>query len=116
MFDWAANLGLKAVLLELREAVHNIYLPAWVTYSLPDGLWVYALTAFMLIIWQNTYNRFSIIWISMGFSLGIIPELLQLAGWFPGTFDINDLSLCALAIILAAILLSKKATLPYPNP
>jgi hypothetical protein len=53
MFDWFRMFGLVANIDHLRSIsapISNL-LPQWIIYSLPDGLWVYSLTAFMAMLW-----------------------------------------------------------------
>lgn len=60
--------------------------PNWITYNLPDGLWVFALTNLLLIIWNYKINRQTISWISIPLILGVGLEFSY------GTFDLLDLT------------------------
>ena len=58
MFDWFALLGIAESISDLREnSPSNSKVPSWIIYNLPDGLWVYSLTALMLIIWQDVKDN-----------------------------------------------------------
>jgi hypothetical protein len=80
---------------------------AWILYSLPDGLWLYALTSAMLIIWGH-YDRKSIIWIISGLLIALISEVLQYTNSIPGTFDPVDVIFYMLAFVLSNLFLSAK--------
>jgi hypothetical protein len=119
MFMWYRELGLETTIAHLRELAadtrHSI--PYWVLFSLPDGLWVYALTAFMTIIWQgsnSSINRTG--WLTSGLFLGAGSEVGQLAGVIPGTFDLTDFLICciatATAVFVARLHAFKQKTLP----
>lgn len=111
MFRWISALGLQTVVGHLRLAVsvNPATLPHWFIYSLPDGLWVYALTAFMGQIWwesPTTWPR--LFWISLGLVIGAGSELGQLAGVVPGAFDILDLCFSIFAAVAAFLIISLK--------
>jgi hypothetical protein len=97
MFDWAEALGLGSVLAAWRGAVapSGELVPEAVLYSLPDALWVYALTAWFSRTWPSPRLRGK--WLGAGLALGVGGELGQLAGVVPGTFDPVDLVGCAAA-------------------
>ena len=93
MFKWFRVLGVEPHILQLRLITVSARpsLPYWFVYSLPDGLWVYALTAFMAHVWSG--SPASVIktgWLSLGLLLGAGSELGQLAGIVPGSFDWTD--------------------------
>ena len=80
--------------LQAFTVPYKVLIPEWSIYSLPDGLWAYAFSALIL-----KYQKFS-----MGFRillLLMIPfyELAQLFGFAPGTFDILDLLIMAIAVL-----------------
>jgi hypothetical protein len=111
MFRWLRTLGLETFTNSLRSftAPEHKYLPYWFIYSLPDGLWVYALTTFMLHLWRKTDSLpTKVFWCSLGFILGAGAELGQLAGVVPGTFDLGDLVVCLIAPAAALLFTSPK--------
>lgn len=79
-------------------------LPSWVLFTLPDALWVYALTACLSRIWRGSRGASRVAWLSVGPVLGVGSELGQLAGVVPGTFDVVDLCAAAAAAALALLL------------
>lgn len=56
-----------------------------ITYNLPDGLWSFALTNLLLIIWGCEINKKTCFWLIISLLIGVSFEL------FYGTFDYKDL-------------------------
>jgi hypothetical protein len=111
MFRWISALGLQAVVghLRLGVSVNPATLPHWFIYSLPDGLWVYALTAFMAQIWRESAKTWPrLFWMSLGLVIGAGSELGQLAGVVPGAFDVLDLCFSIFAAVAAFLIISLK--------
>jgi hypothetical protein len=93
MFKWFRGLRLEPTILQLRLVTASVRpaLPFWFVYSLPDGLWVYALTSFMAHIWTGSRLSFlKIFCLSAGPVLGAGSELGQGARLVPGSFDWTD--------------------------
>jgi hypothetical protein len=114
MFKWFYAVGLESLILRLRFATlpTKAALPFWFIYSLPDGLWVYALTAFMILLWRDVKSLpIKMFWLSLGLLLGAGSELGQLAGIVPGVFDKADLAVCVIAPVAAFLLTSHKLLL-----
>ncbi|MBC8029179.1 MAG: hypothetical protein H7Z16_03630 [Pyrinomonadaceae bacterium] len=104
MFKWFRALGWEPIILQLRlaAAAGTTALPFWFVYSLPDGLWVYALTAFMGHVWSGSRASVSkIACLGVGPVLGAGSELGQLARLVPGSFDWTDLVFYLAAVALA---------------
>ena len=113
MFRWFGAVGLGTLVNDLRAAVAGSQpsLPRWFLYCLPDGLWVYALTAFMARVWSGTRSSvLAIAWISLGVVIGAGSELGQLAGIVPGAFDRIDLFFSVFAAVLAILFTSINST------
>lgn len=106
MFSWFESMGISSSVDAIRDnfSIFNDNLPAWIYYSLPDGSWVYALTSALLIIWNGKRN----LWLLIPLASGPGIETLQLLQLFPGTFDILDLVLMCLGILLSLLLLKDK--------
>lgn len=114
MFGWLREVGLEPLTSDIRDLATPAgnFLPPWFVYSLPDGLWVYALTAFMILIWSSIDSFGSkVLWLALGFILGVGSELGQLTGIVPGNFDYLDLVVVAVAPIAAFVLTSNKLSL-----
>src|SRR5687768_4131301 len=45
VFSWLHAASLSELVISLRQSVCGLALPKWMLYSLPDGLWVFALTS-----------------------------------------------------------------------
>ena len=56
-----------------------------------DGLWAFALTSLVLIIWKNNASKSKWLWLFVTFLLVISVELLQKFEIMEGTFDWLDL-------------------------
>lgn len=113
MFKWFGAVGLTTLVNELRAAwgPGESSLPRWVVYSLPDGLWVYAVTAFMAHVWSGSRSSpLALVWISLGVVIGAGMELGQLAGIVPGSFDRVDFFFSILAAALAIFFTSLNST------
>lgn len=74
------------------------FFPYWLIYSLPNALWVYSLTAYLLFIWNGDDKN--IFWLLVGPLIGIAAEIMQIFGYFPGTYDNIDLLLTIIFGIL----------------
>jgi len=99
MFRWAGWLGLDGLIEAAR--VHSLphagSIPEWILFSLPDGVWVFACTAFFARLWHDGRWAARLFWIGMGSLLAIGGELGQAAGLVPGTFDWADMIFYAAA-------------------
>ena len=96
----------------LNEGSHNgltTQLPPWLLGSLPDGLWMFALCATILMAWNFKLHRRSAGWLGVAFVLGIGIELLQLLSIWPGAFDITDVVLMMVGASLAVGLFVKRS-------
>jgi hypothetical protein len=71
----------------------RIYLPYWIIFSLPDGLWAFAYSMLITNIWIDSKSRARYFWMAniLIFILGF--EILQYLGILNGTFCIQDLIL-----------------------
>jgi len=93
------------------------WLPYWVKYNLPDGLWLYALTTLMILLWKRKINIHSSGWIFSGFIIAVITEFGQKYGYVPGTFDWMDLVFYLIAMFLAILqLISFNKLNIFTNP
>ena len=101
-----ARLGLGAALAGLREHAPKLLAPLEreLLFTLPDGLWVYALTACMILIWGRRNAGLPSPWILVGFVLGAGGEVGQRVGLVPDTFDILDLAAIILGFAGAVLL------------
>lgn len=83
------------------DALLNSNPPDWFKYSLPDGLWLYALLSAIIFIWKRKFSRQLFRWLLLAISLSFFSEVLQAYKVIPGTFDPNDLIAYSIATIFS---------------
>ena len=91
LFHIADKCGLGQAIDCWRDAVGDITLPEFVVYSLPGGLWA---TAYIVIVdglLRQRPKAVRLLWAAAIPSTGVASELMQHAGWLPGTADVADL-------------------------
>lgn len=109
MFRWFDNLGLGKTITALRQFNHGQFnLPTWTIFSLPDALWIFSFTNFMLIIWRDKFSEQSVLWILIAPTIGVLSEIGQAFHFVRGTFDLIDLTLILIASIIPFITTIKK--------
>jgi hypothetical protein len=92
-FGWIQAAGLNNWLSAARQhsLSANSYLPQWIVYSLPDGLWAFAYALLITGIWIRSHSGLKYFWMSTIPVLVIGLELLQYTGMVKGTFSFMDL-------------------------
>jgi hypothetical protein len=105
MFQWFDLIGAGSLINHLRFTAAPLQntIPFWIQFSLPNALWVYSLTGFMSLVWSETNSRSKPFWLWVGLLLGAGTELGQALNIVPGSFDMIDLTLCAIATPLALL-------------
>lgn len=103
MFRWFDNIGLGETIKTFRQSIGHSIFPAWMIYSLPDALWIFSFTSFMLIIWRQKFSAQSIPWIFIAPTIGLLSEIGQAFHFVRGTFDVTDLTLILIASTLPFI-------------
>jgi hypothetical protein len=91
--NWAASIGLYPD----EKSISSF---SWITYTLPDALWMLSLTTCILLVWNFKWHTRSKVWYFIAFGGGILFEILQAFHLIPGTFDILDL----FAMLLTGVL------------
>jgi len=117
MFVWFDAIGIHELIYKIRELFNPFksYIPKWIYFSLPDGLWVYSFSYVLLLIWKDKL-KVAIVWLIIPFTAGCLVELAQLIKVFPGTFDYLDLIMSSLGIISSLLILKyKNEKKPYKN-
>ncbi len=109
MFNWFKVIGIENIIFKIRNSMNFIkyLLPNWSNFSLPDGLWIYSFTSFLLIYWDNKFDYYKY-WLLIPFTTSIVVEILQWLKMFPGTFDIIDLLFLMLGFTLSLIIINSK--------
>jgi hypothetical protein len=107
---WAARPSVLAFKFcpNLQPLLLVKYLPVWVVYNLPDGLWSYSFMSFTLILWQNNRSIYAYFWLILAFSLGILLEIGQYFHILSGTFDGLDILVYGLFNLLSIVQLKSK--------
>ena len=100
VFQWVEAIGLRAHLMALRDCLSDVQLPEWFLYSLPDGIWAYATTMWMVIIWRGARPW---PWLSIGVLIAVGAEFGQAVGCVPGTYQHLDVLFCVGAFLLALL-------------
>jgi len=100
IFDWLNLIGLSITVERLRGLSMLIYpyIPEWVVYSLPNGLWAFSYAFLITIIWWRNESYVKYFWLGSIPILGLGYESLQFRGVIQGTFCWQDLILCILGI------------------
>lgn len=101
VFSWIEAVGLSEVVAILRDqsAELGAHIPSAVLYSLPGGLWAFALALAVGSIWQGEDIGDAVPFVSAVIAMTVGSELAQGIGWLPGQFDVVDLFCYALGVI-----------------
>ena len=93
MFEWAETLSLTDLIIAGREAAAPLlpWVPGFVLFSVPDGVWVFSATAFFARLWHDGPLWMRLGWIGAAPAMAIGGELGQIIGLVPGTFDVIDM-------------------------
>lgn len=105
MFSWYKTFWLDGIINQLRKTTIPFaeFIPEWILFSLPDGLWIFSYICLILFIWKNSVSLKNIFWILIIPILAISSELGQLFGFITGTFDLTDLIFYILGMTLPFI-------------
>lgn len=91
--------NVKNELLNIRQSL-NIKLPKIIVYSIPHGLWSYSFLCASYFIWNNRKSANSIFWLVLSILICLFSEVGQLFHFISGVFDINDLIIVIISIVL----------------
>jgi hypothetical protein len=107
-FNWFNSLGVGNYLDFIREksTVISPFMPEWIVFSLPNGLWAFAYTLLIICVWQGSKSFVKYFWFVSIPVLIFGAEFLQLSGNLPGTFCWNDI-LSGGAGIIAGVITQK---------
>lgn len=108
--QWLAQISGGSLFHFFQSFLPGSLLPGWIVFSLPDALWMLALTLLVLLIWDFKVNRKSIPWIGLAVCSGLLFELLQVFHIVRGTFDIVDLMLILVAALVPISITLLKST------
>jgi hypothetical protein len=79
------------------------FLPAWIIYSLPNGLWAFSYALIITHIWWHRESGLKYFWLSCILFVVTGFEILQYAGIIPGTFCVQDLAMGITGLITGII-------------
>lgn len=98
---WLNVIGLDRSLVHLRIQVAPlyIYLPEWVIYSLPNGLWAFSYAFIITALWWPTLTALKYLWLATIPLVGLGYEVMQYLGIIPGVFCYTDLVLCFIGVV-----------------
>lgn len=113
MFDWFEKISLMEELNFFRNSTlkYSFYLPDWVVYSLPDGLWLFSYVSLVMAFWKNKIQINSLFWILFLPIWALAHEIGQFFHLVQGTFDFVDVVFYIVAILLPFILYSNSITI-----
>ncbi|MFT5686355.1 MAG: hypothetical protein ACI8RZ_007311 [Myxococcota bacterium] len=108
MFQWAETLSLSDSITRGRAAAAPLtpWVPGFVLFSIPDGVWVFSATAFFARLWHDGPLWIRAAWIGAAPAMAIGGELGQIVGLVPGTFDVLDI-LAYIAATLGALMIAR---------
>ncbi len=94
-FNWIGAVGLDSWLnlARSRSLSSSLHLPAWIVFSLPNGLWAFAYAFLITGIWWGSKSWLKYFWMASIPLLVLGYEILQYAGIIPGTFCMQDIAL-----------------------
>ncbi|QBQ43149.1 hypothetical protein E2P86_17860 [Sphingobacterium psychroaquaticum] len=93
VFEWLENVGLYESTNVIRTITTPLYhyIPEYILFSLPDGLWVFSYLCLILHLWSGKISTQNIGWIIITPVVAIGSEIGQFFGLIIGTFDLWDL-------------------------
>ena len=76
----------------------------WLVYNVPDGLWAFSFTSFLIIHTRSDSSRVRWLCVSTGLTTMILLELMQIH-WVAGRFDFLDITAILLGFLCSLLLL-----------
>ena len=80
-----------ATYLDRRAIPSSTGFGAWVRGNSADGLWCFALTMALALVWRGGASRPRRFWLAASLPLALGYELAQSVEWAPGLYDTKDL-------------------------
>lgn len=110
MFRWFEALGLMNFIDAMRDTTKDLALCDFITYSLPDGLWVSSYLLMVDVVVERD-SKTLLLWSSLLPGIAILFEILQFFYVIPGVFDIFDLFCYMIPFIVYLIYLKHEKAL-----
>jgi hypothetical protein len=100
-FDYLTYVELDKPLSIIRSITlpMNQFIPEWVIYSLPDGLWLFSFSLVINKIWTKEDKIQFWFWMLLFPSTAFIWEIGQASHFINGTFDWADLTVYSIILI-----------------
>ena len=76
----------------------------WFVYNLPDGLWAFSFTSFLIIHSSSDAFKLQRLYLAVGLSTMILLEVMQIR-YLAGRFDILDIVAILLGFVFSLILI-----------
>jgi hypothetical protein len=101
-FTWADEIGAGKLLSNIRSFTLPLigFIPRWVLFSLPGGLWAFAYALVVASLWSGSKSGLRYFWFATIPVLVFGVELLQLTEILPGTFCLLDIAFGLAGIII----------------
>jgi hypothetical protein len=114
-FNWIRAIGLDSWLHLARgkSLSSSLHLPAWIVFSLPNGLWAFAYAFLISGTWWGIRSWLKYFWMASIPLLVLGYEIFQYAGIIPGTFCMQDIALGILGMTAGIIAGIKTTKLHY---
>ena len=107
---WLNGAGFENIIhgIRLYTSSITIILPDWVIYSLPQGLWAFALGTMISFIWSGQKSFISYLWYCTALMIPILWEALQFFQIIAGTFCKIDLGLGVVGVLCGFMIIHFK--------
>ncbi len=115
IFEWSKMIGINVFISTVREYFSTIELPNWIVYNLPNGLWIFGLTYFLLTIWRNRKDFQAKFWIATPLIIALFLEFSQLNLNNVGTFDFKDLAFYLIGFLFSLIFNNNFSTIKFSD-
>jgi hypothetical protein len=107
MFNWFEKMNLSNEIETIRNYFVGIELPNWIVYNLPDLLWVFSFTSFLLLIWNKRIEKENLFYILFPMCIGVFSEIGQFFSIINGTFDKLDIIFYVFGGFSSILIISK---------
>jgi hypothetical protein len=98
--DLLNHIGLQESVAIARDYCESVRLPFWILNCIPDGLWVFASTSWIIIIWQG---RPPTCFLFASLALGVGSEIGQATSIVPGAYHHLDIAIYCIGFALASL-------------
>jgi hypothetical protein len=101
-FSWINSTGAIHWINIIRNSSLSLskFLPEWIVYSLPNGLWAFSYSLLITGIWSGSKSSLRYFWFASIPLVVLGFEFLQFARLIPGTFCLQDIALGIAGIVI----------------